>query len=203
MVFSSGRPYGLIAEDGAAGGEGARLEQLKPLWRQLITKQKPSAAMNDRYYPNAILIEEPLVHQSLREDGAPEDEDVAVAPLLQCRHFPCHLVLHDRRIVPIRGLERARTDHLRKAVHVVGDGSRGSLPIGGHPLVCHAAEQKHVGRLQLIERESLELVTPDLFAPGQVPVLLALEVPIERDEIPHNQFSHFPTPVIWSLRSTA
>src|SRR5688500_2083443 len=140
MFFSSRRPFGLIAEDSAAGGKWARLEQLKPLWCQFITKQKPSAAMNDRCNPNAILIKEPLVHQSLREDGAAEDENVSVTPLLHCHHFLCHVVLHNRRIVPTRGLESARTDYLWKAVHVVGDGSRGGLPIGGHALICHATE---------------------------------------------------------------
>ena len=55
-------------------------------------------------------------------------------------------------------------------------------------------------RLQLIEGKPLEFLTPQLFMPREVPVLRALEVAIEGDEVPHDQLSHYVfssmTPVV-------
>lgn len=101
--------------------------------------------MDDWCDTKAVFIKKSLVHKSLRQIRTPENEYAPISLLLQSGHFLCDVVLYQCRVVPGGSLKSARTDHLRKIVHVIRNAALGRLPICGHALISYAAEQKRVG----------------------------------------------------------
>src|SRR5262245_9799551 len=182
-----------VEKDDTAGREGAGFDEPDTLRLQTITEEVAALAVDDRRDADPVLIEQPCVHQRLRQDGAAEDVHVAVALPLKPSHvlgaIPCH------GGIPVGRLEGAGADDLREAVHVLGDGALRRLPVGRHALPGHAAENEHVSRAKLLEAQLLQLRAPGALVPGEVPVLLTLEQAVEADQVPHDELAHYPLPV--------
>src|SRR2546423_13660024 len=83
-------------------------------------------------------------------------------------------------------------------VHQVGDLALGGGPVAGHALIRRAAKQEHVRGLQLVNRDPFQLFAPDGIVPAKVPAFRSLEETIERDHVPHDDFSHLPLPPVVS-----
>src|SRR5439155_8554044 len=66
------------------------------------------------------------------------------------------------------------------------------------PVICHqfvgdAAEQQSAGGIQLLDRQLLQFLAPDIQMPGYVAVR-PLDEAIQRHQVPHDQLRHRASP---------
>lgn len=82
-----------------------------------------------------------MLHQRGAEVGAAKDEHVFVAVAFEIADFFGSGGLLDQlRVVPVTAREGPGEDHVRKAVHEVGDFAGRGLSVGGHAFIGDAAE---------------------------------------------------------------
>src|SRR5439155_17492882 len=124
-----------------------------------------------------------------------KNKQILAGLLLQFGDLLLRLPFHEPRVLPFGLLQRLRKDDFRDRVHEIGDLAFLGGPIPGHSFVRHPAEQQHPGRLRLLDRIFFELITPDAVVPIDVPALRAFEEAIQRDQIPHDEFSHVHSPI--------
>src|SRR5688572_13593560 len=183
-----------VPEDDAAGGQRARLLQREVLARAARLEERNAGAKHDRRHADTELVEEAAAHERVAEPGAPQHEQVLAFAPLQLRDLVGRVATDEARVLPGRRVERAREHHLRGVVHEVRDRAGGRGPVAGHPLVRCAAEEQGADLLDLLERELLQLVTPRRVVELEVPGRTALEVAVERLEIPHYEPAHRQRP---------
>src|ERR687896_751935 len=98
--------------------------------------------------------------------------------------------IEDRRVVPLRILQRRRDDELRHRVELVGELALTLRPGAGEALVGAPADQEGVGLPCLVQLELVSVVTAiELEAPPRVLEGLApgrLHHAVERYELGHN-----------------
>src|SRR3954447_8320636 len=146
----------------------------------------------DREDHEVDLVDEVALDQLLDEPVAARHLQLAVELLLECAHRAGRVTaVEDRRVVPLRVLERRRDDELRHRVELVGELALALRPGAREALIGAPAEQQGVGLPRLVELELVAVVTTvELEGPaGVLEVRLAsgrLHHAVERYELRHD-----------------
>ena len=113
---------------------------------------------------------------------------------LQPGDGPGDVIAEHLRVVPIGFLHRAGEDVFRRRIHEIGDLAGRARPVARHQFVGDAAEQQSAGGVQLLDRQLLQFLAPDVGMPGNIPVRTFDET-VQRHQIPHDQLRHRGTPL--------
>src|SRR5918992_2710490 len=174
-----------------------RLGQLERLLVGGGSPERLSLAEDDREHHQPQLVDEVVLEQRLHELRAPVDDELAV----ELAHLFDDVALEDRRVRPLRVLERGRDHVLRHRVEPVCELPRAAGPGLGEALVGHAAEQHGVRVHGLDGLELVALVAAvEREAPASVLEVLGaagiLDHAVEGDELGNDNSRHVRPSVV-------
>src|SRR5215208_7127355 len=138
------------------------------------------------------LVDEVALDQLLHQPVAPRHLQLAVELLLQLAHLGRRVAaVEDRRVVPLRVLERRRDDELRHRVELVGELALALRPGAGEALIGSQPYQQGVGLPRLVQLELIPVVSA-VELEGPIRVLESRLAPwrlhdaVERYELRHH-----------------
>src|ERR687889_971710 len=172
--------------------------QVPSLW--LLLKGLLARPEDHREDHQVDLVDEVALDQLLHQAVAPRHLQLAVELLLQLAHLGRRVAaVEDRRVVPLRVLERRRDDELRHRVELVGELALALRPGAGEALIGASADQQGVRLSGLVQLELVAVVTPvELERPTGVlePGLASrrLHHAVERYELRDNDPCWHPSP---------
>ena len=155
-------------------------------------EQRRSAAENDRVQRDAELVDQSVRDQAVGEVGAAEQKNILGAVAFQPGDGLGDVGAEHLRVVPVGFLHRAGEDVFRRGIHEIGDLAGRARPVICHQFVGDTAEQQSAGGVQLLDRQLLQFLAPDVEMPGNIPVRTFDET-IQRHQIPHDQPGHRST----------
>src|SRR5919112_391447 len=164
--------------------------QVPSLW--LLLKGLLARPEDHREDHQVDLVDEVALDQLLHQAVAPRHLQLAVELLLQLAHLDRRVAaVEDRRVVPLRVLERRRDDELRHRVELVGELALALRPGAGEALIGSQPYQQGVGLPRLVQLELIPVVSAvELERPTRVLELrLAprrLHDAVERYELRHH-----------------
>ena len=138
---------------------------------------------------DAELVDQSVRDQAGGEIGAAEQKNILGAVALQPGDGPGDVIAEHLRVVPVGFFHRAGEHVFRRRIHEIGDRAGRARPVARHQLVGDAAEQQSAGGVQLLDRQLLQLLAPDVEMPGDVAVRTFDEA-VQRHQIPHDQLRH-------------
>src|SRR5690242_11753889 len=201
-----GIPDRLVGEVGDATLEGLGVEEAHGSPVAGLAEQALAEPEGDREDLQPQLVDQVMLDQRAYELKATGDDDVPVYVLLQRRDLVKHVALEDCRVVPGGIGEGRGHDVLGQAVQPVRQLAAARWPPRGEPLVASPAQQEGPGGQRLVERELGKLraisdqadpaAGPKAFVTGRV-----LDDSVERDDLAHDDLSHFGSAPRWSSRN--
>ena len=154
-----------------------------------IGKQADAFAQNNGVYQHLNLIDQVRVKQRMNEGRAADNPDLAAGLLLELADFLDDVGLDQRRVIPIRFLQRCRNNVLGCVVILVSNPEfivRHSGPESREDLIRDPAQQKGIGVVGL----ALCDLAHFLGLKRKLPRIGRFHNPIRRQEFGHNDLPH-------------
>src|SRR5215213_4970349 len=150
----------LVDQHEHAVADDLRLLQPQVASLGLLLKGLPARPEAHREDHQVDLVDEVALDQLLHQPVASGHLQLAVELLLQLAHLGRRVAaVEDRRVVPLRVLERRRDDELRHRVELVGELALALRPGAGEALIGSQPYQQGVGLPRLVQLELIPVVS--------------------------------------------